>query len=143
MHHSAYTALTMAAAIVAAMPLPVLAQAGGAAPASGVSANPQDFVGTWRDDQGRFWFTIDTVSGNQVRVARFHLASLKAGRIAGDTLTLTSRSCVPLIGCYEYTHIAKLIAPKRLDMEGHSEACRFWSECRGKPDVVNFELTRE
>ena len=143
MSRTAYTAMAVAVAMAAAVPLPTLAAGSGAAAVPGITINPQDLIGTWRDDQGRFWFTIDAVAGSEVRAARFHLASLKAGRIAGDTLTLTSRSCVLLIGCYEYTHIAKMIAPQRLDMEGHSEACRFWGECRGKPDVVNFELTRE
>ena len=105
--------------------------------------DPQAFLGTWRDGQDRFWFTIEEVDGNEVRAARFWLASLKEGQIDGDTLTLTSRSCVPIIGCYEYTHVAKMIAPGQVDMTGTSDACRFWQECRGVKDEVNQTLTRQ
>ena len=139
MHHWAYLGLALSMALIGAAPDWGMAAE---SPGGAEAVTPQDFIGTWRDNQGRFWFTIDSISGNEVRSARFHLASLKSGQIARDTLTLTSRSCVPVIGCYEYTHIAKMVAPGRLDMEGHSEACRFWSECRGRPDVVNFALTR-
>jgi hypothetical protein len=104
---------------------------------------PQDFLGTWRDGQDRFWFTIEQIDGIEVRAARFWLASLKEGRIEGDTLTLTSRSCVPIIGCYEYTHVAKMVAPGELDMTGTSENCRFWHECKEGIDEVNQTLTRQ
>jgi hypothetical protein len=112
-----------------------------APPLAGVT--PQDFIGTWHDNQDRFWFTIDRIEGNEVRAARFWLAHLKQGRVDGETLTLTSRSCVPVIGCYEYTHIAKMIAPGRVDMRGISDPCRFWQECRGMHDEVNQELIRQ
>ena len=105
-------------------------------------STPQDFVGEWRDDQDRFWFTVDEMVGNEVRAASFHAAHLKEGRVEGAVLTLTSESCVPIIGCYVYTHVATLIAPGQVDMTGHSEKCRFWPECRDGPDQVRFVLTR-
>jgi hypothetical protein len=108
-----------------------------------VQVDPQSFVGTWHDGQDRFWFTVDAIEGNQVRAARFWLASLKEGHVDGDTLTLVSRSCVPIIGCYEYTHVAKMTGPDELDLTGTSDACRFWHECKGAKDEVNQTLTRQ
>jgi hypothetical protein len=105
--------------------------------------DPQTFLGTWHDDQDRFWFTIDRIDGNQVTAARFWLASLKEGRVDGNTLTLTSRSCVPVIGCYEYTAVAKLLVTGQIDMTGTSENCRFWHECREGIDEVNQILARQ
>jgi hypothetical protein len=105
--------------------------------------DPQTFVGTWNDQRHRFWFTVDRIVGNEVRAARFRLASLKSGHVDGDTLTLTSKSCVPVIGCYEYTHVGKLIGPGRMDMHGYSDPCRFAEECRKTGVVVNFVLVRE
>ena len=103
----------------------------------------QVFVGTWRDDQDRFWFTIEEIVGNKVQAAQFWLARLKHGTIEGDSLTLISESCVPLIGCYEYTHIAKMIGPGSMDMYGHSGRCVFSHGCREEGDVVNHILMRD
>jgi hypothetical protein len=131
-------ALAGAAAVCASAALPAREPAPPYGPVS-----PQDFVGTWRDGQDRFWFTIDRIDGNEVRAARFWLAHLKQGRVDGDTLTLVSESCVPVIGCYEYTHVARMIGPGTVDMRGTSDPCRFWQECRGMHDEVNQELTRQ
>ncbi len=106
-------------------------------------ADPQFLLGTWRDDQNRFWFRIDEIVGNEVRAARFWLAHLKEGRIDGDTLTLTSESCLPFIGCYEFTHSATLLGPDSMDMFGHSGICTFSHGCREEGDVVNHLLMRE
>jgi hypothetical protein len=105
--------------------------------------DPQSFLGTWHDGQDRFWFTVEAIEGNQVRAARFWLASLKEGRVEGNTLTLTSRSCVPLIGCYEYTSVSKMLVNGQVDMTGTSENCRFWHECKEGIDEVNQILTRQ
>jgi len=105
--------------------------------------DPQILLGTWRDDQNRFWFTIDEIVGGEVRAARFWLAHLKEGHIDGNSLTLTSESCLLFIGCYEYTHVAELIEPGSMDMHGHSETCVFNQGCREEGDVVNHILMRE
>jgi len=91
------------------------------------------FVGTWNDEHGRFWFTIDDVAGNQVRSAQFYLAHLKDGHIEGSRLTLNSMSCVPLVGCYDYKIDGKLITPKRMDMHATDEA----------GETVHFVLVRK
>lgn len=91
------------------------------------------FIGTWNDQLGRFWFTIDDIAGNQVRSARFYLAHLKDGHIEGDRLTLRSMSCVPLVGCYDYTIDGKLITPVRMDMHATDDA----------GETVHFVLVRE
>jgi hypothetical protein len=105
--------------------------------------NPQTFLGTWRDDQNRFWFTIDEIVGGEVRDAQFWLAHLKEGHIDGDSIVLTSESCVPFIGCYEYAHVAKLVGPDSMDMRGYSNTCAFGHGCREEGDVVNHVLTRD
>ena len=117
-------------------------QAEEAASQADQQVDPQVFVGTWNDERRRFWFAVDEIVGNEVRAAHFRLASFKEGRVDGDTLTLTSRSCVPIIGCYEYTHVGKLIGPARMDMHGYSDKCVFAEECREKGVVVNFVLVR-
>ena len=66
-----------------------------------------------------------TVSGDR-------LASLKEGRIEGDQITLVSRSCVILIGCYEYIYEGKLITSSRMDMYGTDD----------DGGVVNFLLEK-
>jgi len=82
----------------------------------------KSFLGTWNDELGRFWFTIDDIAENQVRSAKFHLAHLKSGHIEGGQLTLLSASCVPLVGCYGYAIDGKLIAPSRMDMHATDDA---------------------
>ena len=37
-------------------------------------------------------------------------------------LTLRSASCVPLVGCYDYTIDGKLITPSRMDMHATDDA---------------------
>jgi len=108
-----------------------------------LSQGNQAFLGTWHDDQNRFWFTIDEIAGNTVVTAQFWLAHLKSGSIDDGELTLVSESCVPLIGCYEYTHVAKMIGPEFMDMFGHSAQCVFNHGCRDEGDVVNHILMRE
>jgi hypothetical protein len=136
----------MVIAVIAAGTVAVCASGiSGAAetPAQAQSVDPQAFLGTWHDDQDRFWFAVDEIVGNEVRGARFWLASLKEGRVDGNTLTLTSRSCVPIIGCYEYTSVSKMLVTGELDMTGTSENCRFWHECKEGIDEVNQVLTRQ
>ena len=93
----------------------------------------KSFLGTWSDELGRFWFTIDDITGDQVRSAQFHLAHLKNGHIAGNRLTLVSASCIPLIGCYDYTINGKLITLSRMDMRATDET----------GDTVQFILVRK
>jgi hypothetical protein len=93
----------------------------------------KSFLGTWNDNLGRFWFTIDDIAGNQVRTARFHLAHLKNGHIDGNRLTLVSRSCVPLVGCYDYNIDGRLITLSRMDMHATDET----------GDTVHFILVRK
>jgi hypothetical protein len=104
--------------------------------------DPQSFLGEWRDGQDRYWFTVNAIENNVVTDAHFRLAHLVEGHIEGNVLTLVSESCVPILGCFVYTHTATLTAPGVLDMFGHSENCRFWHECREGEDIVNQELTR-
>lgn len=105
--------------------------------------DPDVFLGTWRDDQNRFWFTIDEIVGSEIRAAQFWLAHLKEGRIEGNSLTLISQSCVRFIGCYEYTHVAELVGPDSMDMRGESGICVFDHGCRDEGDVVNHLLMRD
>ena len=140
-------ALSMAAISISLWMLRSAGAAEGAVSASEPPQTPeydsQAFVGTWHDDQNRFWFTIDEIVGNKVQAARFWLAHLKSGTIEDGELTLVSESCVPLFGCYEYTHVAKMIAPDSMDMFGHSDRCVFNHGCRDEGDVVNHILMRE
>jgi hypothetical protein len=93
----------------------------------------KSFLGTWNDQLGRFWFTIDDIAGDQVRSAQFHLAHLKNGHIEGNRLTLVSASCIPLIGCYDYTIQGKLLTLSRMDMRATDET----------GDTVQFVLVRK
>jgi len=93
----------------------------------------KSFLGTWNDTLGRFWFEIDDIAGDQVRTAQFRLAHLKNGHIDGNRLTLVSASCVPFIGCYDYTIDGKLIALGRMDMHATDET----------GDTVHFILVRK
>ena len=93
----------------------------------------RSFLGTWSDQLGRFWFTIDDIAGDQVRSAQFHLAHLKSGHIEGNLLTLVSASCIPLIGCYDYTIRGKLLTLSRMDMRATDET----------GDTVQFTLVRK
>ena len=93
----------------------------------------KSFIGTWNDQGGRFWFTIDDIAGTEVRTARFRLAHLKNGRIDGNRLTLVSMSCVPLIGCYSYTIQGRLLAHSQMDMRATDET----------GDTVHFVLVRK
>jgi len=93
----------------------------------------KSFLGTWNDQGGRFWFAIDDIAGNQVRSARFHLAHLKNGRIDGNRLTLVSRSCIPLVGCYDYNIDGRLTTLSRMDMHATDET----------GDTVHFILVRK
>jgi len=99
--------------------------------------NPDDvrksFLGTWSDELGRFWFKIDDITGDQVRSAQFHLAHLKNGHIEGNRLTLVSASCIPLIGCYDYTIRGKLLTLSQMDMRATDET----------GDTVQFILVRK
>lgn len=141
-------ALSMAAASIFlwAFGLAVLAQSATSPPApfpSEQSYNNQAFLGTWHDDQNRFWFTVDAIVENEVQAARFWLAHLKSGIIEDGELTLVSESCVPLFGCYEYTHVARMIGLEAMDMFGHSARCVFNHGCRDEGDVVNHILMRK
>src|SRR5215468_10800136 len=93
----------------------------------------KSFLGTWSDELGRFWFTIDDIAGDQIRSAQFHLAHLKNGHIQGNRLTLVSASCIPLIGCYDYTIDGRLITLSRMDMRATDET----------GDTVQFILVRK
>ena len=93
----------------------------------------KSFLGTWNDQLGRFWFTIEDISGDDVRSAQFHLAHLKKGHIEGNRLTLISVSCVPFIGCYDYMIDGKLITLSRMDMHATDET----------GDTVHFVLVRK
>jgi hypothetical protein len=93
----------------------------------------KSFLGTWNDELGRFWFTIDDIAGDQVRSAQFHLAHFKNGHIQGNRLTLVSASCIPLIGCYDYTIDGRLITLSRMDMRATDET----------GDTVQFILVRK
>ena len=48
------------------------------------------YVGTWKDQGGRFWFSIDKLSGADVQSATFRMAHLRNGRIDGAHLVLDS-----------------------------------------------------
>jgi len=91
------------------------------------------YVGTWRDQGGRFWFSIDKIAGAQVQSASFRMAHLKDGQIRGNQLTLNSVSCVPLIGCYSYAIKGRLLANSRMDMSATDET----------GDTVHFVLVRK
>ena len=91
------------------------------------------YVGTWDDQGGRFWFSIDRIAGAQVQSASFKMAHLKDGYIDGNQLTLNSMSCVPLIGCYSYAIKGKLLANSRMDMRATDET----------GDTVHFVLVRK
>ena len=93
----------------------------------------KSFLGTWSDQLGRFSFTIDDIAGDQVRRARFHLAHLKNGHIEGNSVTLVSASCIPLIGCYDYTIRGKLLTLSQMDMRATDET----------GDTVQFTLMRK
>ena len=93
----------------------------------------KSFLGTWTDQLGRFWFTIDDIAGDQVRSAQFHLAHLKDGHIQGNRLSLVSVSCVPLIGCYNYMIEGKLLTLSQMDMRATDEG----------GDTVRFTLVRK
>lgn len=91
------------------------------------------YVGTWNDQGGRFWFSIDKIAGAQVQGASFRMAHLKDGRINGNQLTLNSMSCVPLIGCYSYAIRGKLLTNSQMDMSATDET----------GDTVHFVLIRK
>jgi len=91
------------------------------------------YLGTWRDQGGRFWFSIDKIAGAQVQGAAFRMAHLKDGQISGNQLTLNSMSCVPLIGCYSYAIKGKLLANSNMDMRATDET----------GDTVHFVLVRK
>lgn len=91
------------------------------------------YLGSWKDQGGRFWFSIDKVAGAQVQSAGFRMAHLRDGRINGNQLTLNSMSCVPLIGCYSYAIKGKLLTNSRMDMRATDET----------GDTVHFVLVRK
>jgi hypothetical protein len=91
------------------------------------------YIGTWTDQGGRFFFSIDKIAGVQVQSAGFKMAHLKNGRINGNQLTLNSMSCVPLIGCYSYAIKGKLLTNSRMDMRATDET----------GDTVHFVLVRK
>lgn len=91
------------------------------------------YIGTWRDQNGRFWFSIDNIAGAQVQGANFRMAHLKDGHISGNQLTLNSMSCVPLIGCYSYAIKGKLLTNSQMDMRATDET----------GDTVHFVLVRK
>ena len=102
---------------------------------SGMSAEAlrKLYLGTWRDQGGRFWFSIDKIAGAQVQGAGFRMAHLRDGQISGNQLTLNSVSCVPLIGCYSYAIKGKLLADANMDMRATDET----------GDTVHFVLVRK
>lgn len=91
------------------------------------------YIGTWRDQGGRFWFSIDEIAGAQVQSASFRMAHLRDGQIRGNQLTLNSMSCVPLIGCYGYAIKGKLLTNSRMDMRATDDT----------GDTVHFVLVRK
>lgn len=91
------------------------------------------YLGTWDDQGGRFWFSIDRIAGAQVQGASFKMAHLKDGRIKGNQLTLNSMSCVPVIGCYSYAIKGKLLTNSRMDIRATDET----------GDTVHFVLVRK
>lgn len=91
------------------------------------------YIGTWRDQGGRFWFSIDKIADAQVQSASFRMAHLRDGQIRGNQLTLNSMSCVPLIGCYGYAIKGKLLTNSRMDMRATDDT----------GDTVHFVLVRK
>jgi hypothetical protein len=91
------------------------------------------YIGTWRDQGGRFWFSIAKITGARVQSATFRMAHLKNGQISGNQLSLNSMSCVPLIGCYSYAIKGKLLTNSRMDMRATDET----------GDTVHFVLVRK
>jgi hypothetical protein len=91
------------------------------------------YLGTWNDGTRRFWFSIDKIAGVQVEAATFHMAHFQNGRIDGNRLTLVSQSCVPAIGCYNYTIKGTLLAGSRMDIRGTDDS----------GETVHFVLVRK
>jgi len=91
------------------------------------------YIGTWNDQLGRFWFSIDKVVGEQVQNASFRMAHLRNGHIDGNRLMLVSMSCVPLVGCYSYTIQGRLLANSHMDMRATDDA----------GETVHFVLVRK
>ena len=91
---------------------------------SGLSAEAigKLYLGTWNDQNGRFWFSIDKFDGSQIQAATFRMAHLQTGKIDGSRLTLVSGSCVPAIGCYSYTIRGTLLEGSRMDIRGTDDS---------------------